>query len=183
MKATEDLKNEHVHILAMIKVMETICDRLESNIRVPSEHLDMVLDFIRGFADRCHHAKEEDVLFPALEQAGIPREGGPVGVMLHEHTRGRELVKGLAEGVKTYKGSGEASGIVENARSYADLLRQHIYKEDNVLFMMADERLSAEEQDRLFEEFERIEKERIGEGMHEKYHEMLHSLMEMYGVG
>ncbi len=183
MKATEELKNEHVHILAMIKVMETICDRLESGMTVPCDHLEMALDFIRGFADRCHHAKEEDVLFPALEQAGIPREGGPVGVMLHEHARGRAFVKGLGEAVMTYRSSGDAHGVVENARSYADLLRQHIYKEDNVLYMMADQRLSAAEQDRLFDEFERIERERIGEGMHGKYHAMLHALMDVYGAG
>jgi hemerythrin-like domain-containing protein len=185
MKATEELKTEHVHILKMLTVLEAICARLESGVAAPHEHLDLSLDFIRGFADRCHHAKEEEALFPAMERAGIPREGGPLGVMLHEHSMAREFTREFEEGISLYKrndGSG-AARILKYARAYADLLNQHIYREDNVLYVMADRRFSSEEQERLCGEFDRIERDRIGKGMHEKFHETLHLLMNAYGVG
>ena len=131
----------------------------------------MAIDFIRSFADRCHHLKEEKVFFPALEEKGIPREGGPIGMMLMEHEEGRSYVKAMAGALDGWEKGLELSQsvVIKNARAYLRLLREHIQKEDDILFEMADNVLSAEEQKQLLRQFEEHEREEIGPGVHEKY--------------
>jgi len=182
MLATEVLKEEHKAIKLMLDVLEEICNRLESGEKIDYKHLEQVLDSIRTFADKCHHGKEEDLLFPAMEEAGVPREGGPIGVMLEEHEMGRKYVGKIVQGVLKYKeGDQEAiREIVENARGYILLLRNHIDKEDNVLYMIADKYLSEEKQKELLDEFEKVEEEKIGRGKHEELHQILHHLKEFY---
>jgi hemerythrin-like domain-containing protein len=82
MRPTEELRAEHDGILVMLKILERVSGQLTSPSTVELKHLDQILEFLKVFVDRCHHGKEEDILFPALEEAGIPRRGGPIGVML-----------------------------------------------------------------------------------------------------
>jgi len=84
----------------------------------------------------------------------------------------------MAQGIEKYKkGDREAvKEITENAGGYIQLLEQHIDKEDNILYMMADAHLSRKKQKELLEGFERIEEEKIGKGKHEEFHEVLHHL-------
>lgn len=182
MKATEQLRQEHEAITAMLAVLEKICTMLESGQNVNAEHLERIVEFIRVFADRCHHGKEEDLLFPAMEKAGIPREGGPVAVMLSEHRLGREYVQKMSEAVGGYAGGDRkaARGIVENGRGYIALLTQHIMKENNVLFPMADMHLTDKQQAELEKGFETVEQEKIGAGQHEEFHVLLKNLREVY---
>lgn len=182
MKPTDVLKEEHKAIKLMLRVLDVVCNRLESGERVDHEDFEKILKFIRIFADRCHHGKEEDVLFPALEEVGIPREGGPIGVMLMEHDMGRSYVRAMSEAIARCKGGDvkAISNIISNARNYIALLTQHIEKEDNILFLMADNTLPEEKQNRILKEFERIEHERIGIGKHEELHKLLHRLKESY---
>nr|MBC7245564.1 hemerythrin domain-containing protein [Chloroflexota bacterium] len=182
MRATEQLMEEHRAIERTLNILEEVCQKLEAGKAVEAEHLERILEFIRVFADQCHHGKEEDLLFPAMEMAGIPREGGPIGVMLIEHTHGREYVKGMSGAVSRYKAgeSKAASDFVTNARGYIVLLRQHINKEDNILYRMADMHLSAEKQRELLEQFAQVEHERIGPGKHEEFHKLLEYLESIY---
>jgi hemerythrin-like domain-containing protein len=182
MKPTEQLKEEHKAIKLVLKILEKFCEKLESKGKVNPEHLKQTLEFIKGFADKCHHAKEEELLFPAMEEAGIPKQGGPIGVMLLEHTMGRDYVKGMSEAGEKY-GAGDqkvSSQIIESARNYIALLTQHIEKEDNILFPMADMSLSKERQENLSKEFESLERERIGIGKHKEFHRLLHNLKSVY---
>jgi hemerythrin-like domain-containing protein len=182
MKPTEDLKKEHEAIKLMLRILEKVSERLEAGEKVSAEHLDRILEFIRVFADKCHHGKEEGLLFQAMEKAGIPGERGPIGVMLYEHGEGRNFVKGMSDAVERYKKGEKKAGreVAKNARNYASLLSQHIEKEDNVLYPMADGRLSAAAQEELEKGFEKIEKEVIGPGRHEEFHELLHRLEDEY---
>jgi len=149
---------------------------------VEGNHLERIVEFFRVFADKCHHGKEEDLLFPAMEKAGVPKEGGPIGVMLAEHQQGRGFIKCMAEALdRQKKGDPKAlPSYAENARNYIALLAQHINKEDNVLFPMGEKVLSKKTQEELVEGFEKIEVERIGEGTHEEFHKLLHHLQEVY---
>jgi hemerythrin-like domain-containing protein len=182
MKPTDVLKDEHQAILLTLRILDKISADLAAGRPVPTDHLDQIVDFIRTFADRCHHGKEEDLLFTAMEEAGVPRQGGPIGVMLHEHEIGRNYVRGLAAALTAYRAGepGAVSKIIENARGYSSLLAQHIAKEDNILYPIADAHLSPEKQAELLELFERVEQERIGPGRHEAYHAMLHDLQQTY---
>ena len=133
-------------------------------------------------ADKCHHGKEEDLLFPAMEEAGIPKEEGPIGVMLMEHSEGRHCIKGMVEAVAEYKQNGKdfAPKFIQNARTYVELLTQHIDKENNILFEMADIHLSANKQEELLQEFERFERDKIGVVIYEDLHEIFHNLKRVY---
>jgi hemerythrin-like domain-containing protein len=182
--ATENLKDEHRAILRMIKILLVASDKLEKGEAVSLDVFKKAVEFIRVFADRCHHGKEEGELFPALERKGILKHRGPIAVMLMEHEQGRLFVKGLNEAVeKCERGDKTAKdAIVENARGYGDLLDQHIYKEDNILYPMGDKVLSEADNNELLEKFERIEKDIIGKGKHEYYLQMIADLEKELGI-
>lgn len=170
-RATEALKHDHRIIERVLRVLERSIQRLEKGHPFEPSVLAKALDFFQGFADKCHHKKEEDLLFPLLSKRGVPVEGGPIGVMLSEHEDGRRFLKGLKEGLDTLDSEPEAAKrlIVENGAGYLQLLQSHIFKEDNVLFVMADNVLNPDDQALLSEEFEHVEHHHIGQGVHERY--------------
>lgn len=178
-KATGQLRSEHEGIKLMIQILEKAVSDMD---KVEIEDLGKMLEFIQVFADKCHHAKEETLLFPALEAAGVPNEGGPIGVMLMEHDMGRQFVAGMAEALGKMKGGDKEAGkdFSENAKGYGDLLSAHIEKENNILFRMAEMSLPEERDEELFQGFEKIELEKIGAGKHEEFHALLDGLAEKY---
>ncbi len=182
MKPTEQLKEEHEAIKIALSILSNVSKKLAAGETVSQEDLGRILEFIKTFADTCHHGKEEDLLFVAMENVGIPRDRGPIAVMLREHEMGRSYVTNMREAVEKYKagGSSYSSQFIENAEKYIGLLTQHIDKEDNILYPMADMQLSEEAQHELIEEFEKLEQERIGIGGHEELHELLHRLKDKY---
>ncbi len=182
MKPTDILREEHDLILVMLQVLDAACAKIEEGERVDPEHLAEMIDFIKNFADRCHHAKEEQLLFPALRKTGMAQENGPIGVMLAEHSEGRYFAKGMGEALAelTAGDSMAAERFIADAGGYVKLLDAHIMKENNILFKMADERLNNRQQKELLLEFDRVEREEIGAGVHEKYHESLHRLRDIY---
>jgi hemerythrin-like domain-containing protein len=117
-----------------------------------------------------------------LEAAGAPRDGGPIGVMLNEHEQGRKLVAKLKDAVTRYTSGNKtaAADFQLTTSEYVTLLTQHIEKENDVLFAMADAKLDAAKDAELFEAFEQLENERIGPGKHEEFHELLHRLEHEY---
>jgi len=175
MKATQVLRDEHEGILAMLAVVESAAKRLQSGKEIPNDMMTNAVGFFRNFADRCHHGKEEDELFPALEQRGVPKKGGPISVMLAEHDQGRAFVRAMSDAADKYAKGDKAAvpALVQNMLGYVNLLRQHIWKENNALFLMADQVLSDADQDRLYAAFEHIEETRIGPGEHARYHAMI----------
>lgn len=158
MTATTILRSEHDNILAMIACLCAACKAADEVDGFDAETFNEGLDFIRNYADAWHHAKEEDLLFPALEVFGMPRGGGPIGVMLSEHDLGRTYVGQIAKNLEAaISGDKTAQQTVQRfTLAYADLLTQHIQKENNILFNMADQVLPPEEQERLQEEYETV---------------------------
>jgi hemerythrin-like domain-containing protein len=182
MKATQQLKDEHEGIKLMLNIMETISNDLEKGKGLNPDHFEKILEFIKGFADKCHHGKEEDILFPAMVNHGIPKEGGPIAVMLYEHRLGRDHIKSLSSAFEEFKGGNMSAinGIISSSRGYVELLRNHIEKENNILFMMADRALNEKEQLKIFDAFEKLEVEKIGIGKHEEFHKLLKELKSIY---
>lgn len=171
MKATEILVAEHRVIERVLTALETAAKRLAAGEAVPADFFLMAADFIKGFADGCHHKKEEGVLFVALVANGMSPEAGPIAVMLVEHEEGRRLTRAMREGAERLQGDDPAAlaQVVRNALGYTALLRQHIQKEDVVLFPMADRIIPIEQHDQVNAAFDHIEHEETGEGVHEKY--------------
>lgn len=175
--ASQDLRNEHEGILFGLQLLEEMAGRLKDAQTVEVEDLEEMVSFLKLFADKCHHGKEEGLYFPSLEKAGIPREGGPIGVMLNEHIAGRALI---ARMVAALADKFSPSDFADAASQYIELLRAHIEKENQVLFVMGDQRLPADEQARLIEAFEKFEVEVMGEGTHHRLHQMLERFEHKY---
>jgi hemerythrin-like domain-containing protein len=144
------LVGEHRLIERVLDAVEQRASTIE-NGPFPGDFFRKAIDFIKNFADGRHHFKEEECLFPMLGAHGLPKEGGPVACMLHEHTVGRECVAAMSNNLEAAdSGSKEAAAAVrQNALAYVQLLRQHIYKEDNILFRMAKQLINGQEADRL----------------------------------
>jgi hemerythrin-like domain-containing protein len=171
MKATEILSSEHRVIERVIAALETGANQLEAGEPVRPGFFIQATDFIKGFADGCHHHKEEGVLFPALAEHGMSIQNGPVGAMLSEHELGRHFTRSLLAAAQSWEGGDQTAkaAVIENARGYASLLHQHIFKEDRILFPTADRVIPLELQEAILEGFEHVEHEETGEGIHEKY--------------
>lgn len=88
MKPTDELKREHKAIKMMLGIMGRVAGNIQNKQDIEVQDVEEIVNFLRVFADKCHHGKEENVLFPALLATGIPAENGPIGVMLYEHTQG-----------------------------------------------------------------------------------------------
>jgi len=145
MTPTDVLREEHRLIVRALDVLEALAGRVARNMSLPPEPPRRLIEFFQTFADGIHHAKEEGMLFPALIAAGMPRQGGPVSVMVSEHEDGRRYLRELAEVLAM--GVADDDGrerFVVAARSYADMLRHHILKEDQVLWPMAESMLTGE---------------------------------------
>ncbi len=182
MKPTDDLKNEHEAITLMLEIMEKVAQELESGEKVDIKHLNSILEFLQVFADKCHHAKEEDLLFPAMRKAGISQTYRLIDTLLYEHSLVRSYINAVDMGTQKYdEGSSKApSEIAGNFRNYSSLLSEHIKKEDGILYPLADQKLSVELQKDLERGFEKIESEVIGPGRHEQFHELLLKLKSKY---
>ena len=153
--ATQNLEDDHTYILRLIDVMERMTTRAAPNI----DDLEEAVDLIRNYADGLHHAKEENLLFPLLGERGFSSTQGPVGVMLQEHRAGREFVKGISENIQLLK-EGDLSAlnmVFANIHGYGELLQNHIYKENNMLFRMADNAFSDSDQQSLYQQFKQLE--------------------------
>ena len=148
---TDVLREEHRVILRALALLETAAGRLARGGALPVGWWERLIGFLRAFADLNHHAKEERYLFPALAKAGVPSEGGPVAVMLAEHVEGRGFIRAME--------AGSASSRAETARRYVQLLRDHIEKENGVLFPLTEAVLEERAQQALAREFETVEAE------------------------
>ncbi|MFQ5631456.1 MAG: hemerythrin domain-containing protein, partial [bacterium] len=127
--------------------------------------------------------KEEDRLFVKMEEHGFPRQGGPTGVMLNEHEMGRSFVGGMADAVAD-AAAGDREAIrkfAENGYGFIELLSNHIAKENNILFPMADQSLGEAEMANILADFKRIEADAGGK-RHVKYIAVARKLCEQYDV-
>lgn len=169
-KPVQQLVTEHEVITGVLEALEAVAGRNGAG-EFPQAFYEQAVDFFATFADQCHHAKEETHLFPMLAACGIPRDGGPVAVMLGEHEEGRAHLGAVRDALKrTAKGdAGARETVRRKALAYADLLRQHIFKENNILFPMGDQFMSPENKELLVQKFHSAEHSLHPAGTHEKY--------------
>lgn len=147
--ATQVLRDEHQWILAVAGALERLLGATPEALDFDA--VEKCVTFIRLFADACHHGKEEGLLFPALEDQGLPRDTGPIAVMLHEHRLGREATAVMSAALPEARegDAGARTRLMHAGRNYIDLIRGHIGKEDHVLFHMADQMVTGESRARL----------------------------------
>ena len=158
---TKALVDEHRLILRMIALLEKNAPRTAEGTFLDWQFYLDGIDFIRQYADRFHHAKEEDVLFDALVENGMPRENSPVAAMLMEHNKGRAYVSAMEAAVREAMAglSGREALIAENALQYAELLRDHIAKEDDILYPLAERVIPETIREEIVNGYNRAEKQ------------------------
>ncbi len=183
MEATELLMNEHRLIERALDAM----DAWVSTLNLGSESDDKTelarfVSFIREFADAHHHSKEEDILFVAMGEHGFPRHAGPIAVMLHDHDLGRSLVGALDRlAQQPAAWSEEEHGtLAGTVRDLSTLLRQHIQKEDQILYPMANARLPEPVKEEIDRRCKAFEEQRISSGEHQRLRELGDALIEAH---
>ncbi|OIO55053.1 MAG: hypothetical protein COX57_01875 [Alphaproteobacteria bacterium CG_4_10_14_0_2_um_filter_63_37] len=151
MKLTELLRQEHRTIERMLNVLDHWCVAIRGGEPVDGQAALRGVGWLVEYADHWHHHKEEQLLFSAMEAAGVPREGGPLGVMLFEHDNGRKYLEAMGAAAQQIaageRGGGEA--FCRAVRQYTFLIGQHILKEDRVLYPMAEARIDSATAHRL----------------------------------
>jgi hemerythrin-like domain-containing protein len=174
MKSTNCLTQEHKLILRALDVMDAVALSIDSRRKVDEDDLDKLLDFLRWFADAHHQTKEETILFPAL-RAAASSEDRPIQHMLFEHNQERQSIEDLEKDLRL----GNLSDFASRSNRFNSTLRNHIYKEDQILFVEADSLLNAERDDAIYEQFNRFDTALDKQMLNQKVQD-LHSLEWKY---
>jgi len=143
----------------------------------PRESVSMMLDYFAVYVDQCHNMKEEQHLFPLIERRGIPRAGGPLGVMLGEHEQSRALLTRIKPLATAYAGGDDAGleALRATVLEYAELLKNHFWKENDVLYPMALRVMKPEDDAAVRTGIEAVEAG-IGPDTHRRYHALAERL-------
>jgi hemerythrin-like domain-containing protein len=168
---------EHALIRRMISVLEVLGSDLKEGRPRAVASLREAITFVRGFSDKCHHGKEERILFPLLAAKNQTMARMPVRILTSEHDAGRTLIAKLEAALDRLE-AGDADDFAEPAEAltlYTTMLRKHIDKEEDIVFPLAKTMISDEEASALVEQFEAVEEE-LGRGAHEFYSSLLESL-------
>ena len=162
--STVSLRKDHDLIEKIVKSMQVTLQLLIDGKSIPESILLPVIDFSKNFTDVCHHGKEEESLFPALEQAGMPRHMGPIAVMLMEHQITRQIADKMDESAKEYLKTGSSTKLVSVIKEYIEHVSAHLWKENNRLFMMAEMRLqgNSDQVNKKLDEVEKLKLEQLG---------------------
>jgi len=161
-----ELMNEHRLIERVLSALEARLNA-ESESGFPVAFVEQALEFLSEFADGCHHFKEEESLFPALARLGMPVQGGPIGMMLYEHDIGRKCLGGIRQQLDAARAGDSAAcaSIRAYAAQYIELLRSHIWKEDNILFQKARYALDEQTAAQVLEQFHAAGEARTSAGV------------------
>jgi hemerythrin-like domain-containing protein len=183
-KPCQILVDEHDVIVSVIEAVEAMIDKSEHG-DLNTDFFEKAFDFFAMFADKCHHGKEEVHLFPMLESRGIPHQGGPIGCMLHEHDEGRAHVGAVRDALLSLSQGDHSAGEVVRleARAFCELLRQHIQKENQVLFVVGDQAMYEADKELLVKKFNCTQHDTLPAGTHEKYTSLAGELRKAAGLG
>lgn len=183
MDAIKIMVDEHKYIKRMLTVIRKACIGIMNGREIDYKDFEDMIDFVRNYADKHHHGKEEKLLFNRMvdEIGGVAEKVVNFG-MLIEHDLGRNYIKQLEEALTKVK-EGEIDAkvdVIANAISYTHLLHKHIDTEDNVVYSLAKRALSDESLNKITNECEKFEEEMRREGIQEKYIKILENLEKKY---
>jgi hemerythrin-like domain-containing protein len=158
--ATQVMETEHRNIEAVVKALGGVALAIENGLPVDVALLGAAVEFLRLYADKLHHSKEEKLFFPLLVKRGVPPQGCPIGGLTHEHEKGRLLVQALSEQTPAFaQGSpGAKDALLQTLRDLVNLYQNHIWKEDAMVFPMADKVLTAADQEELSKHFAEVDR-------------------------
>jgi hemerythrin-like domain-containing protein len=170
---------EHRLLEKMITLAGKELERIKSSGKADSDFIDTLIDFMQTYADRCHHGKEEDILFRELRKKQLSEEHSrAIDELLADHALGREINSRLVEANKKYaSGDSEALNVVTDClSSMLKLYPQHIAKEDKQFFLPSMSYFTEEEKDAILEEEYSFDQSLI----HKKYREIVQITEDSY---
>lgn len=183
MEFIETMVKEHENIRRMLKVIRKICYNLMTESNYDILDFYRIIDFVRNYADKHHHGKEEDVLFSTMnrEIEKLAKSGAITGMYI-EHDNGRLYMSNLEKALEEFKkGNDEARlDIIANSISYTDLLNRHIEKENTVMYKFAERMLKDTVKSEVDAECKKIEEKATVLGIQEKYLKLLEELEKKY---
>lgn len=183
MKAVQIMMEEHQNILRMLKVIRTACYKIYRHEEFDYDKFYNMIDFIRNYADKHHHSKEEEVLFKEMSN-NIAQSKEPIQGMFIDHDNGRNFIRNLEAALENKKkGEDEAHiDIISNAVAYAELLSRHINKEDNVIYNFGERHLPEDIKGMVDNRCDEIDYNASEEGIQDKYISILIELEKNFGI-
>lgn len=183
MESIRIMVDEHTNIRRMLKVVRNVCYRVMTNSKYDLDDFPKIIDFIRVYADKHHHGKEEDVLFETMSRSleNVAKSGAITGMYI-EHDLGRLYIGSLEKALERFKaGDDEARlDIIGNAIGYTDLLDRHIEKENTALYKLAERMLDDTNKSFVEEECNKVEEKATEAGLQDKYIKLVTELEEKY---
>jgi hemerythrin-like domain-containing protein len=184
MDAISLMVEEHKNIKRVLKVIRKLCINILNGKEVDYDVFYRIIDFVRNYADRHHHSKEEDILFKKMTEELRDIMESPIYGMLAEHDLGRLYIRNLEEAVERVKKGDMDSrvDIIANAIAYTDLLHRHIDKEDNTIYKFGKEKLSKKALKEVQYQSEKVEREAEEKNIQNKYIKLIEELEEIAGI-
>jgi hemerythrin-like domain-containing protein len=182
MKSTSDLKEEHEDIAIFLAILDSILSKMQSKKQISLEDLQWLFEFNRDFVLKCHNGKEDCILFPAMEGMAVPPEF--INSLISEHELAWSISKTMRGLIQDYiEGRRDAEwDIIELGRSYINFMKEHIDKEETILYPLVDEYISRDMDDLLALRFRLFNEDRIGIGRYVDLKEMLQYLNTFCGI-
>jgi hemerythrin-like domain-containing protein len=171
---------EHRLIEKMIAAMGRELERMEREQTANPALIEAIVDFIRTYADRCHHGKEEDILFRELGHKNLSEEHRRImQELVDEHVQARDKTRSLVEAKDLYM-QGQSSALdrmAETMRFLVEFYPKHIEKEDRHFFLPVMRYFSPREKDAMIEEGDEFDRQLI----HRKYEDVLRQVQKILG--
>ncbi|MGM0395631.1 MAG: hemerythrin domain-containing protein [Bacillota bacterium] len=183
MKSIEIMVEEHRNIRRMLKVLREVAYRIMTGGNYHLDDLPEIIDFVRNYADKLHHGKEEDILFKAMNQQieKLAKSGAITGMYI-EHDQGRLFIANLETGYKAFKEGDDRArlDIIGNAIAYTDLLDRHIERENTALYKFAENMLPDEIKSKVDSDCDIVEDEATSSGTKARYINLLQLMEDKY---
>jgi len=181
MKPTEDLMIEHNSINLMLNIMSKISKSIKTQNVFYTIDVEKIVDFLFVYIDQCHRLKEEKFFYPAFTSSNLPVDYDPAE-LINEHILGNIYLKEIISCVENCKMGSTFScdKIADCMINYVKLIQNHMQKEENVYFAIAEKVLSKEMQNEISEQFKKIDEEFFGHGVHKRFDEYFNDLKVKY---
>ncbi len=171
------LMNDHSIIEKALVILERQLQKKKKNWST----IQTLIDILWDYGEMCHNMKEEKIYFPLLLQRGMP-EQGPVAVMLQEHQSERTYLEKFKSFLsRTDKTLDEINDFISEFQDYANLTKDHIWKENDILYPMGRRFIQPEDVPYLVNEFKRLERESLGEGAYTRYKTLVDAMEKESG--
>ncbi|MEJ2638466.1 MAG: hemerythrin domain-containing protein [Desulfosarcinaceae bacterium] len=163
MRPEENLREDHGQIMKLFVTWQNMLEKLDRKDQALLEDLEKCIDWVEVFVDRCHHGKEDEILFPAMASSEDPEVTRLIKDLHSEHQTGRSLLESIKLEINGLsQPNGLSGGLIQLSRGYIDLFRKHIRRENAQLLPLIEKCIPIEDQERIIAQFGQYEQRTIG---------------------